>query len=159
MQVHEIHIKQGRFVEGSTLHTYELTDFLATNFGSRLALIDLPTNQPAGLILVQIPGPVYKRTELHTKPSLAYLSLERGWPLCVCPSGVSQAKLGGILVPNLVQGSPLGLYSIDYYSELCTAIGAKANLYCEAIELVCGGSPKICVLVERKSQHRVKSEG
>ena len=26
-------------------------------------------------------------------------------------------------------------------------IGAKANLYC-AIELVCGGSPKICVLVE-----------
>ena len=38
-------------------------------------------------------------------------------------------------------------------------IGAKANLYCEAIELVCGGSPKICFLVERKSQYRVKSEG
>ena len=38
-------------------------------------------------------------------------------------------------------------------------IGAKPNLYCEAIELVCGGSPKICVLVERKSQHRVKLEG
>jgi hypothetical protein len=38
-------------------------------------------------------------------------------------------------------------------------IGAKPNLYCEAIELVCGGSPKICVLVERKSQHRVKWEG
>ena len=65
--------------------------------------------------------------------------------MCVWPSVVNQAKLGGILVPNLVQGSPLGLYSIDYYSELCTAIGAKANLYCEAIELVCGGSPKICI--------------
>ena len=39
------------------------------------------------------------------------------------------------------------------------AIGAKPNLYCEAIELVCGGSPKICVLVERKSRLRVKSEG
>ena len=38
-------------------------------------------------------------------------------------------------------------------------IGAKPNLYCEAIELVCDGSPKICVLVERKSQLRVKKEG
>ena len=31
-------------------------------------------------------------------------------------------------------------------------IGAKPNLYCEAIELVCAGSPICCVLVERKSQ-------
>jgi hypothetical protein len=38
-------------------------------------------------------------------------------------------------------------------------IGAKPNLYCKGIGLVCGGSPKICVLVERKSQHRVKWEG
>ena len=38
-------------------------------------------------------------------------------------------------------------------------IGAKPNLYCKAIELVCSGSPKICVLVERKSRNRVKSEG
>ena len=30
-------------------------------------------------------------------------------------------------------------------------IGAKPNLYCKAIELVCGGSLKICVLVERKT--------
>ena len=37
-------------------------------------------------------------------------------------------------------------------------IGAKPNLYCEAIELVCGGSPKVCVLVERKALDRVKSE-
>ena len=37
-------------------------------------------------------------------------------------------------------------------------IGAKPNLYCEAIELVCGGSPKICVLVEWKALDRVKSE-
>ena len=37
-------------------------------------------------------------------------------------------------------------------------IGAKPNLYCEAIELVCGGSPKICVLVEGKALDRVKSE-
>ena len=28
------------------------------------------------------------------------------------------------------------------------SIGAKPNLYCKAIELVCGGSPKICVLRE-----------
>ena len=35
-------------------------------------------------------------------------------------------------------------------------IGAKPNLYCEAIELVCGGSSKICILVERKSRLRVK---
>ena len=38
------------------------------------------------------------------------------------------------------------------------AIGAKPNIYCEAIELVCGGSPKICVLVEWKALDRVKSE-
>ena len=31
-----------------------------------------------------------------------------------------------------------------------TDIGAKPNLYCKVIELVCGGSPKICVLVEWK---------
>ena len=38
-------------------------------------------------------------------------------------------------------------------------IGAKPNLYCEAIELVCGGSPIGCGLVERKAQDRVKWEG
>ena len=37
-------------------------------------------------------------------------------------------------------------------------IGAKPNLYCEAIELVCGGSPRFCVLVEWKALDRVKSE-
>ena len=30
-------------------------------------------------------------------------------------------------------------------------MGAKPNLYCEAIELVCGGSPKVFVLSERKA--------
>ena len=39
------------------------------------------------------------------------------------------------------------------------SIGAKPNLYCEAIELVCGGSPIGCGLVERKAQDRVKWEG
>ena len=34
----------------------------------------------------------------------------------------------------------------------------QQKLYCEAIELVCGGSNKGCVLVERKARHRVKSE-
>ena len=29
-------------------------------------------------------------------------------------------------------------------------IGAKPNLYCKAIELVCGGSPNLVGLVERK---------
>ena len=42
--------------------------------------------------------------------------------------------------------------------EVTAPIGAKPNLYCEAIELVCGGSPKVCVLVEWKGRHRVKSE-
>ena len=37
-------------------------------------------------------------------------------------------------------------------------IGAKPNIYCEAIELVCGGSPKACVLIEWKALDRVKSE-
>ena len=37
-------------------------------------------------------------------------------------------------------------------------IGAKPNLYCEAIELVCGGSPKVCVLIEWKALERVKSK-
>ena len=36
--------------------------------------------------------------------------------------------------------------------NVCSSIGAKPNLYCEAIELVCGGSPKICVLVETQSK-------
>ena len=40
-----------------------------------------------------------------------------------------------------------------------TPVGAKPNLYCEAIELVCGGSPIGCVLVEWKAQGRVKWEG
>ena len=39
------------------------------------------------------------------------------------------------------------------------SIGAKPNLYCEAIELVCGGSPIGCGLIERKAQDRVKWEG
>ena len=34
----------------------------------------------------------------------------------------------------------------------------KPNFYCKAIELVCCGSSKICVLVEGKALNRVKSE-
>ena len=37
-------------------------------------------------------------------------------------------------------------------------IGAKPNIYCKAIELVCMGSPKVCVLEEWKARHRVKLE-
>ena len=33
------------------------------------------------------------------------------------------------------------------------------QLYCFAIEVVCGGSPIGCGLVERKAQDRVKWEG
>ena len=40
--------------------------------------------------------------------------------------------------------------------DIC--IGAKLNLYCKSIELVFGGSPKLCVLVEWKAQDRVNSE-
>ena len=35
-------------------------------------------------------------------------------------------------------------------------IGAKPKIYSEAIELVCGGSPICCVLLERNAQHRGK---
>ena len=45
---------------------------------------------------------------------------------------------------------------VDVDRMLGTGIGAKPNLYCEAIELVCGGSPKICVPVERKTRLRAK---
>ena len=41
---------------------------------------------------------------------------------------------------------------------LGTGIASKPNIYCEAIELVCGSSPKVCVLVERKALDRVMSE-
>ena len=37
-------------------------------------------------------------------------------------------------------------------------IGAKPNLYSEAIELVCGRSPIGCLLVERKGQLKGKLE-
>ena len=51
------------------------------------------------------------------------------------------------------------LYSVHSHLSVTVAqqshvllIGTKPNLYCEAIELVYGGSPKICVLVEWKAQ-------
>ena len=47
---------------------------------------------------------------------------------------------------------------VDMDRMLGTGIGAKPNLNCEAIELVSGCSPKVCVLVERKALDRVKSE-
>ena len=37
-------------------------------------------------------------------------------------------------------------------------IGAKPNLYCEALELMCGGSPIGCGLVESKAQLFVLKE-
>ena len=63
----------------------------------------------------QIPGQFgYKGTELQINPSLAYLAPERGDPYCVSPWGENQAKLGVFLVPNLVQGSLLGLTLVLY---------------------------------------------
>ena len=47
---------------------------------------------------------------------------------------------------------------VDVDRMLGTGIGAKPNLNCKAIELVCGGSPKVCVLVEKKALDRVKLE-
>ena len=47
---------------------------------------------------------------------------------------------------------------IGYDPCLIFIIGAKPKLYCEAIELVCGGSPKVCVLEEWKALGREKSE-
>ena len=57
-------------------------------------------------------------------------------------------------------GCPLPPYQLAAAQgeEAAATIGAKPNLYCEAIELVCGGSPKVCVLVEWKALDRVKSE-
>jgi hypothetical protein len=70
-----------------------------------------------------------------------------------------------ILAHGAVRGSGQGLFPSRLCSPLISrgvmAIGAKPNLYCEAKELVCGGSPIGCVLVdvERKAQDRVKLEG
>ena len=57
---------------------------------------------------------------------------------------------------NLSEG-PTELSTAAPLFFICS-IGAKPNLFCEAIELVCGGSPRICVLVEWKALDRVKSE-
>ena len=43
-------------------------------------------------------------------------------------------------------------------SAIVLALGGKPNFYCEAIELVCDGSPNICVFTEWKFRHRVKLE-
>ena len=44
----------------------------------------------------------------------------------------------------------------DALSLVITIIGAKPNLYCEAIELVCGGSPSLCPRrVESPGQSKV----
>ena len=50
------------------------------------------------------------------------------------------------------------LYEDTANGRAGTHIGAKPNLYCKAVELVCGGFPKVCVLVEWKALDRVKSE-
>ena len=39
-------------------------------------------------------------------------------------------------------------------NKALTSIGA--SLYSKAIEQVCGGSPIVCVLIERKAKHRGK---
>ena len=55
-----------------------------------------------------------------------------------------------------------GQHDLEETNGICRLeirdIGAKPNLYSEAIELVFGGSPIGCVLVERKAQHRGKLE-
>ena len=41
---------------------------------------------------------------------------------------------------------------------IVNSIGNKPNLYCEAMDLVCGGSPKVCILdcrVESLAQSKV----
>ena len=49
-------------------------------------------------------------------------------------------------------GSCTSLLDMDCFINVAVlSIGAKPNLYCKAIELVCGGSPKVCVLVERNA--------
>ena len=35
-------------------------------------------------------------------------------------------------------------YCLTHTGPASFFIGAKPNLYCEAMELVCGGSPKVC---------------
>ena len=68
---------------------------------------------------------------------------------------VTVSLAGGTIVNTMSEpDTKLGFSSVLLVAAVC--IGAKPNLYCEAIELVCGGSPKICVLVERKSRLRVK---
>ena len=65
-------------------------------------------------------------------------------------------RKGKVRLPGLSFLSPLSLS--PRIPRQSSPIGAKPNLYCKAIRLVCGGSPKVCVLVERKALDRVKSE-
>ena len=55
---------------------------------------------------------------------------------------------------------PIGLRlsTVNQTSHSGITIGAKPNLYSKAIELVYGGSPIGCVLVERKAQHKGKRQ-
>ena len=60
---------------------------------------------------------------------------------------------------SLSLGSYTTLLVMDCLAYIAAAaIGAKPDLYSKTIELVCGGSPIGCVLVERKAQHRGKWE-
>ena len=47
------------------------------------------------------------------------------------------------------RGTSRPLVSMISWRTLGVNISVKPNVYCKAIELVCGGSFKICVLVER----------
>ena len=81
---------------------------------------------------------------------------------------VSEKLLGGVIHNTgrwneIIKGGKGSIVSqlagrLNALKKLQQAIGAKPNLYCEAIELVCGGFPRICVLVEWKALDRVKSE-
>ena len=57
------------------------------------------------------------------------------------------------------RGTSRPLVSKITWRTVVVNIGAISNLYWKAIELVCGCSLKICVLVEKKNRHRVKLEG
>ena len=63
-----------------------------------------------------------------------------------------------VRIPSIMKSEESTKLGMGNIPEGIRGIGAKPNLYCDAIELVCGGSTKVCVLVERKALDRVKSE-
>ena len=103
-----------------------------------------------------VQGKIKKRTKKQKQ-----IFLGDGFPYL---SGAEVEALAGVSSSDECRVETHGHVRPPHGNSLVTdvsavsAIGAKPNIHCKAIELVCGGSPKACVLVEWKALDRVKSE-